>query len=71
MRITDDEIIFRIYKVPGGFVIKSSVWLENTSDLIIGDDLIFTHFTDAQTLSWLLGSTEHYGNIFDNIDLTK
>jgi len=65
LRITNDGVIFRIYKVPGGFVIKDSVWMKDIQDLIIGDDLIFAHLTDAQTISWLLGSTKHYNNHLD------
>lgn len=71
LRITNDGIIFRIYRVAGGFVIKDSLWMRDISDLIIGDDLIFAHLTDAQTISWLLFGTKHYANPLDELDLIK
>ena len=71
LRITDDGIIFRIYRVTGGFVIKDSVWMRDTSDLIIGDDLIFAHLTDAQTVSWLLSGTKHYAKPLGELELIK
>jgi len=70
LRITDDgKTIFRIYRINGGFVIKDSVWMKNIQDLKFGDDLIFAHLTDAQTKSWLMSGTKHYGNIYDNSNL--
>ncbi len=66
LRITSIGVIFRIYSVQGGFVIKDSVWMKDISDLVIGDNLIFAHLSDPQTADWVINGTEHYGNIHDN-----
>jgi uncharacterized phage protein (TIGR01671 family) len=58
---------FRVYHIGGGFVIKESVWKNNIEDFKIGDDLISTPLADAQTRSYISGSCEIVGNVYDGI----
>lgn len=53
---------FRIYYIPGGFVIKESLWLFNIEDFTNSDKLISISIVDPQTLSWLLNATKHVRN---------
>lgn len=65
LRITEDGIIFRIYSVPGGFVIKAQHWMSDINDLIQTDELILSPIADPQTKNWLISSTKHFGNIHE------
>ena len=60
---------FRIYHVPGGFIIKESAWMFNLNDFVKEDILICISITDPQTLSWLLESTKHVKNCKLDINL--
>lgn len=53
---------FRIYYIPGGFVIKESLWLFNIEDFTNSDKLITISIVDPQTLSWILNATKHVKN---------
>lgn len=57
--------IFRVYLVPGGFVMKASIWSNNINDIQWDDELIHMPLADAQTSSYICHSTKHYGNIHD------
>ena len=53
---------FRIYYIPGGFVIKDSLWLFNLDDFNFNDRLISNSIVGPQILSWILNATKHIYN---------
>ena len=65
LRKDSEGRVFRIYDMPGGFAIKAHYWAVNCKDLVVGDELIMDHLTNAQTRQYIEQSTTHYGNIHD------
>lgn len=65
-----NDIIFRIYKVPGGFAIKAKYWAENCKDLDYTDYLILEALADPQIAAWL-NQCERIGNIYEHKHLIK
>lgn len=62
----DRGLIFRVYHTQGGFAIKESVWAKDLEDEVNTDILIFQPLADAQTISYIKGSCEVVGNIYEN-----
>ena len=64
-----DGVVFRIYSVYGGFIIKAKYWMKDIKDLIPADELIFEPLSEPQTASWIKSHCEVIGNIHQNKDL--
>ena len=67
------NIIFRIYKVPGGFGIKAAYWSDNLNDLIVetGDDVIIESLADPQLKGFISTACVKLGNYNEHPNYTK
>lgn len=64
----DKGRIFRIYSVPGGFVMKAEYWISDISDLTVADGLIIQALSDPQTIDWIKNECEVVGHIYDKCE---
>ena len=64
----DKGRIFRIYSVPGGFVMKAEYWMSDIRDLTVADGLIIQALSDPQTAQWIQSECEVVGHIYDKYE---
>jgi hypothetical protein len=69
LRVDNRNVIFRIYRVDGGFAIKADYWKSNCKDLVLSDDLILEPLANPQVADWLIENSKHFGTIHEHPEL--
>lgn len=69
LRVDNRGVIFRIYRVAGGFAIKADYWKSNCKDLVLSDDLILEPLANPQMTAWLIENTKHFSTIHEHPEL--
>lgn len=66
LKDTRSGIVFRVYDVVGGCVMKESKWKEDIKDWHVADYLICHSFSDPQLIAYASESFEIIGTIYED-----